>query len=185
MDVPKKVIIPMLQHIGAPCKPCVVKGDTVKVGQIIGDSDKFISAPIHSSVSGTVTNVEPLLYPGGVFVNSVVIETDGKQEVYEKITPPNISNTKDFIKAIRDSGLVGLGGAGFPAHVKLSVPPGKKIDTLIINAAECEPYITSDYREIIENSWNVIGGINTVMEFLDIENVIIGIEDNKPEAIRE
>ena len=115
MDVPKKVIIPMLQHIGAPCKPCVVKGDTVKVGQIIGDSDKFISAPIHSSVSGTVTNVEPLLYPGGVFVNSVVIETDGKQEVYEKITPPNISNTKDFIKAIRDSGLVGLGGAGFPA----------------------------------------------------------------------
>ena len=132
-----------------------------------------------------MTNVEPLLYPGGVFVNSAGNRNRWKTgNLLKKFHLPTFP-TQSFIKAIRESGLVGLGGAGFPAHVKLSVPPGKKIDTLIINAAECEPYITSDYREIIENSWNVIGGINTVMEFLDIENVIIGIEDNKPEAIHE
>ncbi|TYQ14903.1 UNVERIFIED_CONTAM: electron transport complex protein RnfC [Acetivibrio alkalicellulosi] len=185
MGVPAKAIIPLLQHIGAPCEPCVAKGDYVKVGQVIGDSDKFVSAPIHSSVSGTVAEVAPMLYPGGVFVNSVVINTDGNQEICESVKPPNMSNSKEFLKAIRQSGLVGLGGAGFPAHVKLAVPPDKKIDTLVINAAECEPYITSDYREIIENSWNVISGINTVMELMGIENVLIGIEDNKPDAIKE
>ena len=111
------------------------------------------------------------------------IKTDGKQEIYEGIKPPEYSNSKEFIEAIRRSGLVGLGGAGFPAHVKLSLPPNKRVDTLIINGAECEPYITSDYREIIENSWNVISGINIIMEILNINNVIIGIEDNKPEAI--
>ncbi len=183
MGVPEKVVIPMLQHIGAPCEPCVKKGDTVKVGQIIGDSDKFISAPIHSSVSGTVVDVAPMLQSGGFYVPAVEIKTDGKQEIYEGIKPPEYSNSKEFIEAIRRSGLVGLGGAGFPAHVKLSPPPNKRVDTLIINGAECEPYITSDYREIIENSWNVISGINIIMEILNINNVIIGIEDNKPEAI--
>jgi electron transport complex protein RnfC len=183
MGVPEKVIIPMIQHIGAPCEPCVNKGDSVKVGQIIGDSGKFISAPVHSSVSGTVVGVTPMLQSGGFYVPAVEIETDGKQEVYEGIKPPKYSNSKEFFKAIRQSGLVGLGGAGFPAHVKLSPPPDKKIDTLVINGAECEPFITSDYREIIENSWNVISGINIIMEILNINNVIIGIEDNKPEAI--
>ncbi|MFZ5986827.1 MAG: electron transport complex subunit RsxC [Bacillota bacterium] len=185
MGVPEKVIIPMLQHIGAPCEPCVKKGDTVKVGQVIGNTDKFISAPIHSSVSGTVTDVAPMLYPGGVYVTSVEIKTDGNQEVYEGIKPPSYSSHKEFLTAIRESGLVGLGGAGFPAHVKLAPPPDKKIDTLVINGAECEPFITSDYREVIENSWHVISGINIIMETLGIENVLIGIEDNKPEAIKE
>jgi electron transport complex protein RnfC len=185
MGVPKNVVIPMLQHIGAECNACVKKGDKVKVGQVIGDSDKFISAPIHSSVSGTVTDVSPMLYPGGVYVSSVQIQTDGAQEIYEGIKSPECSNNKEFLKAIRDSGLVGLGGAGFPAHVKLAPPPDKSIDTLIINAAECEPFITSDYREIIENSWNVISGINIIMELMGINNVLIGIEDNKPKAIKE
>jgi len=185
MDVPEKVIIPMLQHVGAPCEPCVKKGDTVRVGQVIGDSNEYISSPIHSSVSGTVTDVAPVLHAGGFYVTAVEIKTDGKQEIYEGIKPPVFSDSKEFVSAIRQSGLVGLGGAGFPAHVKLSPPPSKKIDTLIINAAECEPYITSDYREIIENSWNVVSGINIIMEVLGIDNVVIGIEDNKPEAIKE
>lgn len=185
MGVPQKVIIPMLQHIGAPCDPTVKKGDTVKVGQIIGNTDKFVSAPIHSSVSGSVTDVAPMLYAGGTFVPSVEIKTDGMQQMHEDIKPPVFSDNKEFLKFIRESGLVGLGGAGFPAHIKLSPPPDKKIDTLIINAAECEPYITSDYREIIENSWNVISGINIIMDIMGINNVLIGIEDNKPEAIKE
>ena len=185
MGVPEKVIIPMLQHIGAPCEPVVKKGDTVKVGQLIGNSDKFVSAPIHSSVSGTVANIAPMLYPGGFHVTTVEIKTDGKQEVHEDIKPPQYSNNKEFLQAVRASGLVGLGGAGFPAHIKLGPPPDKKIDTLIVNGAECEPYITSDYREILENSWNIMTGINILMEVLGVENVWIGIEDNKPLAIKE
>ncbi len=185
MIVPEKVVIPMLQHIGAPCEPCVQKGDEVKVGQVLGNTDKFVSAPVHSSVSGIVTDVSPRLYAGGVYITSVEIKTDGKQELDEGIKPPKYSSSEEFIGAIRKSGLVGLGGAGFPAHIKLSPPQGKKIDTLIINAAECEPFITSDYREIIENSWNVLNGINIVMEALKIKKVLIGIEDNKPEAIKE
>ena len=184
LGVPEKIIIPMLQHIGAPCEPVVKKGDTVKVGQLLGDSEKYISAPVHSSVSGVVTEVSPMLYPGGFHVTTVEIKPDGKQEVHEAVKPPVCSDNKDIINAIRKSGLVGLGGAGFPAHVKLSPPPDKNIDTLIINGAECEPYITSDYREIIENSWNIMCGIDILMELLQVKNVWIGIEDNKPEAIK-
>ena len=185
MGVPEKVVIPMLQHVGAACEPVVKKGDAVKVGQLIGFSDKFVSSPIHSSVSGIVTNVAPMLYPGGFYVPSVEIKTDGNQEVHESVKPPAYSNNKELMEAIRQSGLVGLGGAGFPTHVKLSPPPDKKIDTLIINAAECEPYITSDYREIIENSRGVMDGINIVRELLGVDRVLIGVEDNKPEAIKE
>ena len=183
MGVPQKVVIPLVQHIGAPCEPKVKAGDTVKVGQIIGDSQAFVSAPVHSSVSGTVKKVAPMLGATGNHIMSVEIETDGKQEVFEDIKPPEINSREDFLKAIRSSGLVGLGGAGFPTHVKLSPPKGKELDTLVINAAECEPYITSDYRECIENSWGIISGINIVMEQLGISKVLIGVEDNKPEAI--
>jgi len=184
MNVPEKVIIPMIQHIGAPCVPLVKKGDTVKVGQVIGNSEKYVSAPVHSSVSGTVTNIAPVLFPGGFQVTSVEIKTDGTQEVHESIKPISYSSNKELLEAIRQSGLVGLGGAGFPAHVKLSPPPDKPVDTLIINGAECEPYITSDYREIIENSSSIIGGISILKELLKVKNVWIGIEDNKPEAIK-
>ena len=184
MPVPQKVEIPMLHHIGAPCMPAVKKGDEVMVGTLIGDSDKFVSAPIHSSVSGTVTDVKKRLFPNGSYVDSVLIKSDGLQTVDPEIKPPEVSNKAEFLKAIRNSGLVGLGGAGFPAHVKLNPPKDKKIEYLLINAAECEPYITSDYRETIENSWNVISGINVVMDFLEIENVLIGVEDNKPTTIK-
>jgi len=184
INTPEKVIIPMVQHIGAPCTPTVKQGDEVKVGQIIGNSEAYVSAPIHSSVSGTVTRVEPMLYASGKLVMSVEIKTDGKQEVYDGISPPEVKNRDDFLKAIRNSGLVGLGGAGFPTHVKLNPPKDKEIDCLIINGAECEPYITSDYREMVENPSSVINGVNLVLDYLNIPKAIIGIEDNKPNAVR-
>lgn len=183
MGVPEKVIIPMLQHIGAPCEPLVKKGDTVKVGQVLGTSDKFVSSPIHSSVSGIVSDVSSMLYPGGFHVTTVEIKTDGMQVVHEDVKPPVFSSNKEFLEVIKQSGLVGLGGAGFPAHIKLAPPPDKKVDTLLINGAECEPYITADYRETIENSWGIISGIKILMEVLGVNNVIIGVEDNKPQAI--
>lgn len=184
MGTPSKVVIPMVQHIGASCSPKVKKGDFVKVGQVIGDSEAYVSSPIHSSVSGVVTKVEPMLYASGKMEMSVEIETDGKQELHESLSPPVISSKDDFLKAIRSSGLVGLGGAGFPVHVKLNPPKDKAVDTLIINGAECEPYITSDYREMIENPDGIIKGIKLVLDMLGIPKAIIGIEDNKPEAIK-
>lgn len=184
IGIPSRVIIPMVQHIGAPCAPTVKKGDSVKVGQVIGNSEAYVSSPVHASVSGTVTRVEPMLFASGKPVMSVEIETDGRQDIHESVAPPVIETKDDFLKAIRNSGLVGLGGAGFPTHVKLNPPKDKKIDILVINAAECEPYITSDYREMMENSDGIIKGIQLVLDKLDIPKAVIGIEDNKPKAIK-
>ncbi len=184
MPSPKTVTIPMQQHIGAPCKPVVTVGDTVYVGTVIGDSEAFVCAPIHSSVSGTVKSITKVTLPGGNSTDAVVIESDGQDTPDPEIKPPVVEDQQDFLKAVRASGLVGLGGAGFPAHVKLNVPADKEIDTLLINCAECEPYITADNREVLENSWAVMSGIYAVTEILGIKRVIIGIEDNKPEAIR-
>lgn len=184
MPVPQKVVLPMQQHIGAPCTPTVKVGDTVAVGQVIGDSDKFVSAPIHATISGTVTAVGNIKLPSGNMCQGVTIESDGEMRLWEGVKPPEVETKEDFVKAVRNSGLVGLGGAGFPTHVKLNVPADKNIDTLVINAAECEPYITVDYRECIENSWDIYSGIRTVKEFLNIPNVVIAVEDNKPEAFK-
>ena len=182
-DIPE-VVIPMSQHIGAPCKPVVEKGDKVYVGTVVGDTDAFVAAPVHSSVSGTVKDIVSITLPNGVVSEAVVIESDGQYEKDPDITVPVINNREDFLKAVRASGLVGLGGAGFPAHVKLNVPEDKHIDTLLINCAECEPYITSDHREVIENSWAVMSGIFAVKDILGVKRVIIGIEKNKPDAIK-
>lgn len=182
MPPPKLVKIPMLQHIGAPCTPMVEVGQRVLVGQVIGDTDAFVSAPIHASVSGKVKKLDNVLMPTGASIPSVVIESDGLMEHIE-CNPPEVDTKEKFLSAVRSSGLVGLGGAGFPAHVKLKVPPDKEIDTLLINAAECEPYITSDHREILENSWSVMSGIYAVKDLLGVKNVIIGVENNKPDAI--
>lgn len=184
MPAPKSVTIPMSQHIGTACTPVVEKGEHVYLGQLIADSDKFVSAPIHSSVSGTVKKIGKTRMPSGEIVESITIESDGKDELCPTIKPPKITDRESLIQAIKESGLVGLGGAGFPAHIKLNVPGGKKVDTLIINAAECEPYITADHRECIENSWEIFSGIYTIKELLNIENVIIGVENNKPDAIK-
>ena len=184
MPVPAMVALPMTQHIGAPCKPTVKVGDTVDVGQQIAGSDAFVSAPIHASVSGKVKKIDKITMPDGSKVDAVFIESDGEQRLSPDIKPPQVDTLSDLITAVRSSGLVGLGGAGFPTAVKLNIPSDKNVDTLIINVAECEPYITSDHREILENSWDVIAGIHTVKEFLDIHRVIIGIENNKPDAIK-
>lgn len=184
MPVPEIVTLPMLQHIGAPCTPTVKKGDQVYVGQIIGDSDKYVSAPIHASVSGKVTAVQDVKLANGKMAPAVTIESDGEMKLFEGLEPPKVTNKSELIAAVRASGLVGLGGAGFPTHVKLNTPEDKNIDTLIINAAECEPYITVDYRECLENSWNIMNGVYLLQELLGFEKVIIAVEDNKPEAIK-
>ena len=183
MPAPQKVTLPMQQHIGAPCTPCVKVGDIVSVGQVIGDSDKFVSAPVHASISGKVTSIGNVKLPNGNVVQGVTIESDGEMRPYEGIKPPKAYTKEEFLKAIRESGLVGLGGAGFPTHVKLNVPPDKHVDTLVVNAAECEPYITVDYRECIENSWDILSGITIIKDMLKIKNVVIAVENNKPKAI--
>ena len=184
MPVPKRVTIAMQQHIGAPCTPLVKKGDPVFLGQKIGDSSAFVSAPIHASVSGTVAEITKVSLPGGQVVDAIAIDSDGQMTPDPAIAPPTVNSIQDLIAAARDSGLVGLGGAGFPTHVKLNIPPDKKVDTLIVNVAECEPYITADNREALENSWDVLSGVYTLKEFLDIERVIIAVENNKPEVIQ-
>ena len=182
MPVPSAVTIPMQMHIGAPCRPLVSVGDTVLVGQKIGESDHPMSSPIHASVSGKVIAVKSIVTGSGAVSDAVVIESDG-QMTAAPLTPPEITDMDSFLRAVRECGLVGLGGAGFPTHIKLKIPDGKRVDTLLINAAECEPYLTADNREILENAWDVMSGIYTVRDFLGIKDVIIGVEENKPEAI--
>lgn len=183
--LPKSVVIPMSQHMGAPCECVVKKGDIVKVGQKIGDTNAFMSAPIHSPVSGTVTDISDFLLSNGMSCKAITIETDGEQTVSEDIAPPEITDSQSLIAAVRESGLTGLGGAGFPTHIKLNYDPVKTpVDTLVINAAECEPYITSDYREMMEDPMDVIEGILMVQKYLGIPLCKLCIESNKPEAIK-
>lgn len=182
LPCPAQVTIPMQQHVGAPCKPLVKVGDLVQVGQKIADSDAFVSAPIHASISGKVSAVTKVMLPGGQYTEAVVIDSDGQMTVSPEVRPPKADTLEDFLKAVRESGLVGLGGAGFPAHVKLNVPKDKHLDTLIVNGAECEPYITADNREALENSWAVLSGVYTLLELLKLERVIIAVESNKPKV---
>lgn len=183
MPIPDVVKICMSQNIGAPCKPLVQKGDYVKVGQRIGDVDAFVSAPIFSSVSGTVTDIEQSRGSMGGFETLVVIETDKKQEVSEEVKVPTIETFEDFVKAARDSGMVGLGGASFPTHVKLNPKNLDECEYLVVNAAECEPFITTDNREMVENGQDVLDGMQMIMKFLDLKKGFIGVETNKPDAI--
>lgn len=184
MPAPATVTIPLSQHIGAPNQAQVKVGDMVKVGQVIGSTDAFVSAPVHASISGKVKAIKPARIVNGDMVNSVVIESDGEMALSEEVVPPVIESRKDFLNAVRASGLVGLGGAGFPAHVKLAFNEDAGVDTLIINAAECEPYITVDHREMLDHPEDILSGIKEAVRWLKFENVLIGIEDNKPDAFQ-
>ncbi len=182
---PQKVVIPLQQHIGAPCDPLVEVGDKVKAGQKIAASESFVSAPIHASIAGKVASIGMHYTPMGTEISSIVIESDG-DESYEK-NPSGKSlddlSGEQILEIIREAGMVGMGGAAFPTHVKLSPPKGKTIDTVILNGAECEPYLTADHRIMLEESEDVVFGLKVIMKVLKASKGIIGIEDNKPDAI--
>ena len=181
---PPRVIISMSQHGGVPCTPLVEVGDEVKTGQLIGKSDAVISSPVHSSVTGKVTGMTDVISISGKRNTAIVIETTSHQMLHESIKPPVVNDRESFIQAVKDSGSVGLGGAGFPTYVKLNYDPKQyNIDTLLINAAECEPYITSDYRALVEQPKELIDGIKLLKKYLNIEKAYIGIEADKPRAI--
>lgn len=183
MPIPDVVKIDMSQSIGAPCKPLVQKGDKVKVGQKIGDTDAFVSAPVHSSVSGTVKDIIQVTGNMGRPETLVVIETDKNQEVSEEVKPPKADTFEGFIAGVRASGVVGLGGASFPTHIKLNPKNLEECDTLIVNGAECEPFITADNRIMVEDGQIVASGMRLIMDHLNLKHGYIGIEDNKPDAI--
>ena len=183
MTPPTEVEIPMSQHIGAPAKPVVKVGDKVFVGTLIGEAGGFVSAPVHSSVSGTVKKIQNFLLSNGRTCESVLIESDGEMTPDPMITPPTVTSFKELSDAVRASGLVGLGGAGFPTSVKLDSNKISSIDTLLLNGAECEPYITSDTRTMIDCADDVKEGVLTILSLSGIKSAIIGIEENKPECI--
>jgi len=184
--LPSKVVIPVSQHIGAPCVPIVAKGDCVKKGQVIATSPAFVSSPVHASISGTVKDIA--LYPHPVFGKclSIVIENDGLDEWIEGIPLTRDwekLNAQEIKGIIKEAGIVGMGGATFPTFVKLSPPKDKKIDTFILNAAECEPFLTADHRMMLEHSDKIAIGVKLVMKVLGVEKAFVGIEDNKPDAV--
>jgi len=183
MPLPSKIVVSMSQHIGAPAAPAVAKGDQVYVGTVIGKAGGFVSADIHSGVSGIVDGITTITANNGATQTCVVVIPDGEQKVDPAVKAPEVTDLKSFQDAVRASGLVGLGGAGFPAAVKLAPKNMDEIDTLVINAAECEPYITSDNRCMLEDTHFIMSGIKAVMKYLEIPKCIIGIEGNKPEAI--
>ncbi len=197
--LPEKVLIPLNQNIGAPCTPLVKRGEEVKTGQKIAESDAFVSVPLHSPVSGKVSKLVKYVSPvNSRIIDALEITSDGKDEWVELNRLPGIDDTDslsqvlsaidklprdEVIKRVRESGAVGLGGATFPTHIKLSPPPDKKIDTLILNGCECEPFITSDHRTLVENGREVLLGLYIIYKLLNPREVYIGIEDNKPDAI--
>ena len=182
MEPPKTVTLPMSMHIGAPAKPIVKVGDLVKVGTLIAEAGGAVSAPIHASVSGKVTKIMDYLLSDGRCVPAVVIESDGEMTPDDTLTPPTVNSRKDFIEAVRNAGIVGLGGAGFPTHFKLNADPAQ-IEHLIINGAECEPYVTSDTLTMVERVDDMARALEAMKTYIGIKSVIIGVEDNKKKAI--
>ena len=184
LEAPAEVVIPMSMHIGAPCKPIVAVGDKVTIGQKIGEPGGFVSAPIHASVSGTVKAVEPRPFSMGGTMMSVVIENDFQNTVCPDIHPvedPDSLTPEQLVEIVKNAGIVGQGGATFPTHVKISSGLGK-VDYVIINAAECEPYITGDHRTMLERPEQVVKGATLLAKCFGVEHVYIGIEANKQNA---
>jgi len=184
-DAPKMVHVALLQHIGAPLNALVKPGDRVLKGQKIADSEAFMSAPVHSSVSGLVKKIEFLPFPLSGKVNTIIIENDGKEELAELTTIKDwkTASKTDLLAMVREKGIVGVGGACFPTHIKLNPPKDVTIDTLVMNGAECEPYLNADNRLMLEDPKSIIEGIKIIMHILGVKSAKIGIENNKPEAI--
>ncbi len=186
VPLPEKVIIPLHQNIGAPCEPLVKRGDKLLTGQKIGDSEKFVNAPVHATVSGEISATTMVVNPPtGQTVAALVITSDGLDRWVEVEAPrdPEALSVEEILRKTREAGIVGLGGATFPTHVKLSPPKEKKIDTLILNGCECEPYVTSDHRVMLEYGERVLSGLNIMRKVLSPDNIYIAIEDNKDDAI--
>jgi len=187
LPVPSEVVLPVRQHIGAPAKIVVSKGDTVKKGQVVAEPGGFVSAPVHATVSGTVKAIESRYVPLGVKVESIVIESDGEDMWAEGLDTPREYDSmtpEDMRRAIADAGIVGMGGAAFPTHVKISPPSDKPIDTVILNGVECEPFATCDHRLMLERPRDVIEGLKIIMKILGCSRGYIGIELNKPDAVK-
>ena len=185
LSAPPRVVIPLSQHIGAPAKALVQKGDRVVIGQKIGEAGGFVSAPVHASVSGTVVAVQNCILANGMESLAIVIDNDYKEE-WAQLTPsdhPETLTAAELANIAREAGIVGLGGATFPTSVKFSVPQGKKIEKLVINGAECEPYLTADHRLMLEKPAEIIDGLHLMMLALDVKEAIIGVENNKMDAV--
>ncbi len=182
MGVPARLVVPMSQHLGAPCQPLVEEGQPVLRGQLIGDVDAMVSAPVHSPASGYVTKITKTLTPAGMFVPAVEIDVSRPQDLGDFVELPLTDSVPDMARA---GGLVGMGGAAFPTHVKLNPPPGMPIETVILNGCECEPFLTCDERLMIEHAGAVVEGANLIRDAVGARRVVVGIEDNKPEAVSQ
>ncbi len=188
--LPAQVVIPLAQHIGAPCQPIVKKGDKVKVGTRIGKSVGFVSANIHSSVSGTVIKIDQIIDASGYKRDAIFIKVEGDEweeniDCSETLQKECTLSPKEIIEKVAAAGIVGMGGATFPTHVKLTPPPGTKAEVLIINAVECEPYLTSDHQLMMEKAEEIFVGISILMKALNVTRAIVGIENNKKDAIKK
>ena len=181
------LVFPVSQHIGAPAVPIVAVGDTVKKGQKIAEAGGFVSAPVYSSVSGTVKAIEPRRTAVGDMVDSIIIENDGNytEMEYEEIEDVSSLSKEEIIDKIREAGIVGMGGAGFPTHVKLSPKEPEKIEYIIANCAECEPYLTSDYRRMVEQPEKLVEGMRIILQLFPHAKGVFGVEDNKPDCIQK
>ena len=189
LPIPKQVMIPVGQNLGAPSKPLVNKGDEIKAGQLIAQGEAFISANVHSSVSGKVVKIDEVIDQSGYRRPAVVVNVDGDEwideinrdeRIHKKIT----ASKEEIVEKIKKMGIVGMGGAAFPSHVKLMVPQGKKADYLLINGVECEPYLTADHRLMLEKGEEILTGVSILMKGLEVKEAVIGIENNKPDAIK-
>ena len=184
--IPDRLYIPLSQHIGAPCAPVVVVGDAVKKGQLIGMGKGFVSSPVHASVSGKVVAIDVMEHPGGSFVPCVVIENDHKEEWAETVQRPGDPadlTPEQIRKIILDAGIVGMGGATFPSHVKYAPVEGKKVEAVILNGVECEPFLTADHRLMLEKSQRIVAGLGYIMRSVGCDSGVIAIEDNKMDAV--
>jgi len=185
IPVPAEVRLPMAMHSGTPSNPVVSAGDYVKVGQLIGEAVGFVSSPVHSSISGTVKNIDSFDNITGEKAVSITITSDGNQTPWEGIAPVNVTNLTEFLEAVRNSGVVGLGGAGYPTAPKFTLKETVNLDYILVNGAECEPYITSDTRTMIDETEYVWDGVLLMQKYLSPKNIVICIEDNKPQAINK